>query len=105
MNGDDYPHLRDLLASAFYQGWKERGDTAELRLEAIARRTASATREAISSELDALLARRLGPEELERVLVDELRCYHVPRERDGGPARWLQQVRRVIQRQGDASRL
>lgn len=105
MSHDDYPHLHELLASAFYQGWKERGDSAELRLEASVRRAASATRDAILRELDALLARRLGPVELERLLVDELRCYHVPRERDGGAQKWLQQVRRVLQRHGDVAGL
>lgn len=96
---DEHPALASFLGSAFYQGWDLYGGTAEACAEDYLRRMPPETLRAIASELAAVLERSMSRDELERFLLRECSCYHVPGGREGARP-WLGKLLRAVRRIG-----
>jgi hypothetical protein len=97
MNASDLPQLGQFLGAWFHQDWTEEGHTSPMDVvRAYARdETPKVVRETIK-EIEALLASRLAPAQMRRLVADDLGCAYDPTI-DGKTIRaWLREVNGIL---------
>lgn len=95
----DLPQLAQFLGGWFHQDWMDEGykSAAEV-VRAYARDEMPGTVRESMKEIEALLASRLPPVQMRRLLADDLGCAYDPTA-DGKTFRaWLREVHEILRR-------
>jgi len=99
MKASDLPQLTQFFGGWFHQDWMEEGSDspAEVARTYASDETPKAVREAMR-EIENLLASRLPPTQMRRLIGDELGCAYDPTQ-DGKTYRaWLREVHEILRR-------
>ncbi len=99
MKARDLPQLAQFLGGWFHQDWPDEGYASPADVvRAYAREETPQAVRATMKEIDSLLASRLPPTQMRRLLVDELGCAYDPTA-DGKTFRsWLREVHEILRK-------
>lgn len=81
--------LRRFLGTYFHQDWIDDHASGADVVSAYRRQSTASERARVRREIEQLLARKLGDDELRRALFDEFHCYLCP---PGDAAEWLRTI-------------
>jgi len=102
MNASDLPRLGQFFGAWFHQDWIEEGYASPVEVvRAFARdETPKVVRETIK-EIEALLASRLAPAQMRRLIADDLGCAYDPTMEGKTFRAWLREVSRILRKAND----
>ncbi len=97
MTASDLPQLGQFFGAWFHQDWTEEGSASPAAVvRAFARdETPKVVRETIK-EIDALLASRLTPAKMRRLIADDLGCAYDPTTEGKTVRAWLHEVNAIL---------
>ena len=97
MKASDFPCLTQFLGGWFHQDWLDEGYAApEDVVQAYARDESAKAVRGVMHEIDKLLALRLPPIQMRRLLGDDLGCAYDPTMEDKTYRAWLREVHTLL---------
>jgi hypothetical protein len=97
MNAHELPQLAQFFGGWFHQDWTDEGsDLPGDVVRRYAREETPRTVRSTMEEIDRLLASRLPPAQMRRLMVDELGCAYDPTLEGKTFRAWLREVRKLL---------
>ncbi len=99
MTARDLPNLTQFLGGWFHQDWVDEGHaTSADVVRAYAKEEAPKTVRATTDEIEKLLALRLPPTQMRRLLGDDLGCAYDPTLEGKSFRAWLREVHGILRK-------
>lgn len=98
MKAVDFPNLTQFLGGWFHQDWLDEGyENPEDVVRAYAKDESSKAVRGTMAEIEKLLAHKLPPTQMRRLLGDDLGCAYDPTVEDKTYRAWLREVLVLLQ--------